>query len=330
MRTVILTESELRQCIDLDSEAIQVVADAFAVLAKGDAIMPPILRLDIKEHNGEVDVKTAYLRGFDSFAVKISPGFFDNPSLGLPSVSGLMVLISAKTGQTEALLLDNGYLTDIRTAAAGAVAAKYLAPQRCTTVGVIGAGTQARLQMQGLHLVRPYKRLLVWARDRAKAERYAQEMGNKLPVETVVVDVAQNVVAESDVVVTTTPAKDPVISADCLHPGLHITAMGSDAEDKNELDPQIVASANLFVCDRTSQSAHLGELHHAIECGTVSEGFSPVEIGQLVAGTSLGRTSADQITVCDLTGTGAQDTAIAVVAHRKALNLGFGTEIVHG
>lgn len=329
MGVVVLTESELRRCVRLDTEAIQVVSDAFSALATDKVTMPPILRLDVAEQNGEMDVKTAYIKGFDSFAVKISPGFFNNPSVGLPSVSGLMILLSASTGQTQAILLDNGYLTDVRTAAAGAVAAMYLAPEQCECVGVIGAGVQARLQMEALHLVRPYKRLLVWARNRGKAERYAEEMGERLSVDAMVAAQARTVVAESDVVVTTTPAKQPVILADWLHPKLHITAMGADAEDKNELDPHLIAAADLFVCDSRSQSVRLGELHHAVTSGVVTEDVSVTELGQITAGMRPGRTDVGHVTVCDLTGTGAQDTVIATVARRKAAELGFGTEIVN-
>src|SRR5439155_19900968 len=124
-RTTILTEAELRKIVTLDLDAVACVENAFRALATLPVAMPPILRLDIPEHRGEVDVKTAYVPGIDGFAIKISPGFFDNPKLGLPSVNGMMVLLSSKTGLVEALLLDNGYLTDVRTAAAGAVAAKH-------------------------------------------------------------------------------------------------------------------------------------------------------------------------------------------------------------
>ena len=123
---LVLTEPDLRQIVRLDDSVVACVEDAFAALATKAVVMPPILRLDIAEHRGEVDVKTAYVPGLDGFAIKVSPGFFDNPKLGLPSLNGLMVLLSATTGLVEALLLDNGYLTDVRTAAAGAVAARHL------------------------------------------------------------------------------------------------------------------------------------------------------------------------------------------------------------
>src|SRR6266481_8080042 len=138
-KILILTEKELRACIRLDHEAVDAVRSAFRALATSEVRMPPILRLDIPEHRGEVDVKTAYVPGLSAFAIKISPGFFDNPRLGLPSTNGLMVLFSATTGLVEALLLDNGYLTDVRTAAAGAVAAKFLARPEAKIAAILGA-----------------------------------------------------------------------------------------------------------------------------------------------------------------------------------------------
>ena len=149
-KVILLSESDLRACVALDAATIDCVEHAFRLLATEKVIMPPILRLDVDEYNGEVDVKTAYLPGLDSFAIKVSPGFFDNPKLGLPSLNGLMVLLSARTGMPEALLLDNGYLTAMRTAAAGAVAARWLAREDARRAAVIGAGEQARLQLKAL------------------------------------------------------------------------------------------------------------------------------------------------------------------------------------
>ncbi|TFV35384.1 ornithine cyclodeaminase family protein, partial [Bradyrhizobium niftali] len=143
-RMKLLTERDLKQIVPLDLKAVQCIEDAFHSLATKKVAMPPILRLDIPEHRGEVDVKTAYVPGVDGFAIKISPGFFDNPKIGLPSTNGMMVLLSSKTGLVQALLLDNGYLTDVRTAAAGAVAAKYLARKDAFVAAILGAGMQAK------------------------------------------------------------------------------------------------------------------------------------------------------------------------------------------
>jgi len=314
----ILTESDLRQLVPLDLEAIGCVEDAFLALATSAVVMPPIMRLDIKEANGEVDVKTAYVPGIASFAIKISPGFFDNPKLGLPSVNGLMVLFSAQTGLVEAALFDNGYLTDIRTAAAGAVSAKLLSRPDASTVAILGAGVQAKLQLQALMLVRPVTAARLWARDPAKAVAAAADLTKSLGIEVTPHAKARDAVNHADIIVTTTPATAPILMADWLEPGQHINAMGSDAEHKNEIDPAIFARLNRYVPDRLSQTRILGELHHAIAADQVSATQEFAELGAVLAGLAPGRTNPGDITLADLTGTGVQDTAIATLARQRA------------
>lgn len=322
----VLTEADLRGCVRLDPAAVDVVEQAFRALAGGKVVMPPILSMDIPDAHGEVDVKTAYIPGFDGFAIKVSPGFFDNPKLGLPSLNGLMILFSAKTGLVDALLLDNGYLTDMRTAAAGAVAARHLAPRDVSTVGVLGAGVQARLQIQAAHLVRPFKKVLVWARDMAKAAACARDINSAIGIEAIATDDPAGLVRDSQLVITTTPSRTPIVQAVWLHPGLHITAMGADQAGKNEIDPAAIAAADLFVCDRVSQSENVGELRSARAAGHLGS-IVPPELGQVIAGAKSGRKSDRDITICDLTGTGAQDTAIATFALRAAKAAGAGTLI---
>ncbi|MGX1308732.1 ectoine utilization protein EutC [Amorphus suaedae] len=322
----IVTEAELRAAVGLDMTAVETVEAAFAALASGTVIMPPILSMAIPEANGEVDVKTAYIPGFDGFAIKVSPGFFDNPKLGLPSLNGLMILFSAKTGLVEALFLDNGYLTDVRTAAAGAVAARHLAPKTVTTAGVMGTGVQARLQVEAAHLVRPFTEVLVWGRDQARAEACAADIAAKLGVAARAETDPERLVAESQLVITTTPAREPVLKAAWLHPGLHVTAMGSDQHEKNEIDPKALAAADLYVCDRVSQCAALGELRSALAAG-VWRGGTPPELGAVVARQVPGRMGDDDVTICDLTGTGAQDTAIATLARKVCAARGAGSSM---
>src|ERR1700744_2653563 len=173
--TVLLGQAQLRKLVPLDLDAIEQVEAAFRSLATEAVAMPPILRLDIPEHAGEVDVKTAYLPRFSSLAIKVSPGFFNNPTLGLPSLNGLMLVLSARTGLTEAVLLDNGYLTAVRTAAAGAVASRWLARKDAKRVAIVGAGEQARLQLKALRLVRDIEHVTVWARDGKRALHYARD-----------------------------------------------------------------------------------------------------------------------------------------------------------
>ena len=325
MNITLLTEKDLRQCIQLDGEVIQAVEEGFTLLSAGQVSMPPIMRIEFPEENGEVDVKSAHVQGLDGFAVKMSSGFFNNYKLGLSSLSGMMVLLSTKTGVPQAVLLDNGYLTDVRTGAAGAVAARHLANEQIETVGVIGAGSQARYQMIGLKQVRDFKKVLVYSV--AGVEAYIEEMLRVLEVEVIAMPSAEAVVRVSDLVVTTTPSKEAYIRPEWLHPGLHITAMGSDAEDKQELTTQAVKSADVLVCDSRKQSFRLGEYHHAKEAGVITSDQQVIELGDLTSKTKSGRKNPSEITICDLTGTGMQDTVIATLAYQKAVGCGLGLQI---
>ena len=306
----IVTETELRRAVPLDLAAIEAVEQGFRRLAQGGVVMPPILSMHMADANGEVDVKTAYVPGLAGFAVKISPGFFDNPKRGLPSTSGLMVVLSAETGRAQAVLLDNGYLTDVRTAAAGAVAARALSRTDSRRVAIIGAGMQARMQLAALRLVRDIETVTIWARDPAKARAMADEVGGTAAATP---DAA---VADADIIVTTTPAIAPILRADWLRPGQHVTAMGSDQPGKAELDPHCLTRADLYVPDRLSQARIQGELRAAIEAGLIAPDATFPELGEVLIARHPGRTAPDQITIADLTGTGVQDTAIATHALR--------------
>ncbi len=322
----ILTEQQLRECVSLDAAIVDVIESAFRALAGGKVVMPPILSMDIADANGEVDVKTAYIPDFDGFAIKVSPGFFDNPKLGLPSLNGLMILFSAKTGLVDALLLDNGYLTDVRTAAAGAVAARHLAPSGIRAVTVFGTGIQARLQVRAARLVRAFDKVHVWGRNPERAAACAGDIAESLGVDAVAVSDPGAAVADSQLVITTTPAREPLFRAEWLHPGLHVTAMGSDQEGKNEIDPAALRDADLYVCDRLAQAEKLGELRSARAAGYLGD-VSPPELGAVVVGDHPGRKDDRQVTICDLTGTGAQDTAIATHANQVARAAGLGNVI---
>ena len=322
----IVTEAELRGAVDLDLETVQVIEQAFGALSDGGVVMPPVMSMELAEAHGEVDVKTAYVPGMSGFAIKVSPGFFDNPKLGLPSLNGLMILFSARTGLVEAVFLDNGYLTDLRTAAAGAVAARHLAPDVVQTAGVIGTGVQARLQARAAHLVRPYQRLLIWGRDADKARACADDLARDLDCDVQVAGQAADLVRDSQLVITTTPARQPVIQAAWLHPGLHITAMGSDQAGKNEIAPEALIRADLYVADRAAQAETLGELRAAMAVGLWDRG-TPPELGDVIRGRATGRRAAEDITICDLTGTGVQDTAIATHVMQRLSGGDLGTVI---
>jgi ornithine cyclodeaminase len=300
-------KAQITEVTGLTDDALAAVEAGFAALGRGEVTMPPVLSMNISESNGEVDVKTAHIRGQERFALKISSGFFDNPKLGLPSLNGLMILFSAKTGVVDSVLFDEGYLTDIRTALAGAIAAKHLSRPDSGSVAVIGAGLQAELQVAALGLVRPIREVHVFARNRERMLAYQDTMAHQYGLPVTLHQSAASACARADIVVTTTPASSPVLHWADLLPGTHVTAMGSDNGHKNELEPAILANADALVVDRRSQSETIGELHHFPGPFT-----KPVfELGQVIAeGLGL-RTAPEQITVCDLSGTGVQDTAIA-------------------
>ncbi|WP_428028018.1 cyclodeaminase [Altererythrobacter sp.] len=310
----ILSEKVLRDLVGLELQAVSCIEVAFKTLASGNVVMPPILSLPVEEQNGDVCIKTAYIPGLESFAIKISPGFFNNSAKGLPSTTGLMVVHSSTTGFVEALLLDNGYLTDIRTAAAGAVAARHLSNEGSTSACIVGAGVQARMQLEALLLVRPITRATIHGRTLEKAIVAAEEMSERLGIEVSASDDLEAGVSQADIVITTTPSKAPLIKPEWLRKGQLVIAMGSDQKSKVELEAECIRRADLFVVDRLSQSQAQGELRHAIEEGIVREDEIFPELGEIVAGRVLGRHAQEDIVICDLTGTGIQDTAIANLA----------------
>ncbi len=321
---LILTEQDLRACVRIDSDAIRVAEDAFRALSSGTVIMPPIMSVEVPDIHAEMDMKTAYIPGYAGFALKVASSFGNNAALGLPNLSGLMMLFSAETGLLQAMLLDNGYLTAVRTAAAGAVAAKHLAPEGVETVGVLGTGEQARLQVEAALLVRPFSRVRVWGRDKAKAEECTTQL-RALGLDARAEPEAERVVRESQLVITATAAREPILKRDWLHPGLHITAMGSDFSGKQELEPAALAAADLYVVDRLTQCATLGELRGAREVGLMAD--DPPELGDVVSGSVRGRRAPTDITIADLTGTGAQDTTVATLALEVARQAGLGSVI---
>lgn len=286
--------------------------------------MSPIISVEVPDIHAEMDMKTAYITGYAGFALKVASSFGNNAALGLPSLSGLMMLFSAETGLLQAMLLDNGYLTAVRTAAAGAVAAKYLAPEGVETVGVLGTGEQARLQVEAALLVRSFQRVRVWGRDPEKAEECATQL-RALGLDARAENEAETVVRESQLVITATAAREPILKRDWLHPGLHVTAMGSDFSGKQELEPAALAAADLYVADRLTQCATLGELRGAREVGLMAE--DPPELGAVVSERHPRRRSPADITIADLTGTGAQDTTVATLALEVARQAGLGSVI---
>ena len=308
----IIEESALRAAVTPE-RAVAVMREAFRADGEGRTRVPAVINLDIPSARGEFHVKTAYIEGVPHVAVKVASGFFDNPAKGLPSGSGLMTLFDAATGLPTALLLDNGFLTDIRTAAAGALAADLLARQFIQIVGVIGSGVQARQQVRCLATVRRFHRVIAWSPNRSNLERYCAEMSAE-GFEAVAAPSAEDVCRSADVLITATPSRKALVSAEWLKEGVHVTALGSDSPGKQELMAECLDSADLVVVDRFAQCAAFGELKHALDAGLLTRNDVHAELGAVVAGRKPGRTADREITIADLTGVGFQDTAIASAA----------------
>jgi ornithine cyclodeaminase len=285
------------------------IESAFVAYSQGRAIVPPVGELLFSDPPGDAHIKYGYVTGDPTFVIKIATGFGDNPRHGLPSYSGAMLVFSTKTGMLESVLLDGGHLTNVRTAVAGAIAAKYLAPSTARTITVFGTGVQARMQVQEISRVLGCRQVRVWGRSAASLATYQRDMeALGFSVEgTLDAGVAAR---GAQVIVTTTPSTSPILDVADVSAGALIIAMGSDTEAKQELTPALVGRADIYVVDSRSQAETRGELHHAITAGTRS--FDGVlELGEVIADRQRGRTSDAQIIVADLTGVAVQDIAIA-------------------
>jgi len=312
MSLPIIDEATLRSVVAPEA-AVATIRAAFAADGTGRTRVPAVINLPIPGTRGEFHVKTAWVDGASVIAVKVASGFYDNPARGLPSGSGLMAVFDAATGLPQAMFFDNGFLTDIRTGAAGAVAAECLSRGDARVVGVVGSGVQARFQVACLRAVRPITGVVAWSPDAAGLARYCEEM-RAGGLEARAAANPQAVCESADILVTATPSHVPLVRAEWLRPGQHVTAVGSDTPGKQELDAACLGRADLVVVDRRSQCAAFGELAAAVREGVLSESGVWATLGEVVAGLRPGRTADHQITVCDLTGVGFQDTAIAAYA----------------
>jgi ornithine cyclodeaminase len=316
---LVYTEPDVRAALDLPS-LIDAVERAFVAASSGGAELPSVIHLEVPESGGEIHVKAGHLHGAKHYAVKVASGF---SAPDPPTADGLVLVFDARDGSPAALLLDGGALTDLRTAAAGGVAARLLAPERVETVAVIGTGTQARLQLDALAVVRPgFAHVRVWGRNRDHATRCVDDLlarpGLPEGCRFAVAESVELALEGADVVITCTASREPIVRARALKPGAHVTALGSDGADKRELDVDVLAAADVLVVDSREQCARIGELHHALDAGTVGSIDDVAELGEVAAGRRPGRTSADQLTVCDLTGVGVQDVAAAALVLERA------------
>ena len=326
---LILREPEIRALLD-PAALIRAMEQAFAAYATGKAQLPPVINLEVPEHEGEVHIKTGHLSGGPYYAVKIASGFYGNATLGRPSSNGMILVFDSRTGAPAAFLLDNGFITDLRTAAAGALAAKYLARETVRTVAVIGAGAQARYQMRLLPLVRTFREVRVWGRNRGRAEACVQDLRRAGIPEQPSFAVANSVeqgVRGADLVITVTASREPLVRAEWLAPGVTVIAVGSDGPDKQELDVEVLARSDRIVADSLPQCLRLGEIHHAVQQGAIKKEKVSTELGELAAGLKPGRQSDQEVIICDLTGVGVQDVAAASLVMQRALAARAGEKL---
>ena len=307
-----LTLDEIKQIL-ATVDPLPLIEQGFVDYSKGLVTVPPIGELIMDK--GEVHIKYGCVKGGDYYTIKIASGFYHNAELGLPAGNGLMLLFSQQTGAPVCALYDEAFLTDVRTAVAGAIAAKYLAPKNVTAIGIIGTGTQARLQALYLKDITPCRDIIVWGRSAEKAAEYKQDMEQQ-GFAVKVANTVGDVMAKANLIVTTTPAKSPLINAQNIRPGMHITAVGSDTVDKQEVEAEILAKADMVVADSISQCLERGEIYQALKDKQINVA-DLVELGNVITD-KAGRTSEDQVTIADLTGVAVQDIKIAEAVYLAA------------
>lgn len=303
----ILGRHEVEETLDMES-CIDACERALAAYSTSGAELPGVIHLEVPESRGEIHVKAGHLHGFPFYAVKVASGFYT-----LDHVDGLVLVFDARDGSPAAILLDGGYLTDLRTGAAGGVAARHLTRDDSSIAAVIGSGIQARRQVEALLSVRPsIGEVRVWGRGAERATVAAAEIEAAHGLDASAAASIRDAIEGADVVITCTASTERLVEADWLVPGTHVTAVGSDSPGKQELDPMILRRADVLVADSIEQCRRLGELQHAIDVADRA-----VELGAICAGIEPGRRHSTELTVCDLTGVGVQDVAAANVVMQR-------------
>jgi alanine dehydrogenase len=327
MKTLILSEEDVKKVLSLE-EVTDAVESAFRMKGLGHAQMPSKQYLFMKKYNGDLRTMPAYLEENDAVAVKVVNSHPENRQKhGLPTVMATIILVDPRTGAPEAIM-GGIWITALRTGAAGAIAAKYLANPNPKTVGMVGAGTQARTQLMGLeHVFGTIEEVRVWDLNGKAAVKYAEEMKSKCDQEFIYpVKSVRNAVQGADIIVTVTPSREPLVSAEWVDEGAHINCIGADAPGKQELDPAVLKKSKIVV-DDWSQSCHGGEINVPLAKGTIKEEDVWGDICEIVAGLKQGRTSPGEITVFTSTGLAIQDAAAAKIAYQKALKQKIGKTV---
>lgn len=313
--TTIINKTEIASLIR-KMDVVEAMKTAFVQFSQGNVVVPPVGELLFENPKREVHLKYGYVKEDDFFCVKIAGGFYGNNALGISSSQGLMLLFSQQTGETKAVLLDEGMLTDIRTAAAGALTARYFAPREVKGIGILGTGIQGQLQLQQVQQVKPCQQVWIWNRNLTRAEKYKEALSKKFDIH--IAQSPEELAQHANLIFTTTPSETPLLSANNIQPGTHITAVGSDTAEKQELGSDLLAKADLVIADSVAQSQSRGEIYRATKDG-VLDASNVIELGHAITNADLQRTSDEQITIADLTGVAAQDIMIAKMVYQAYL-----------
>ncbi|NPE29690.1 alanine dehydrogenase [Methanococcoides sp. SA1] len=318
-----LDQNDVRSILEL-SAVMEAVEKAFEQHGKKKVQMPPKSYLYFDKHNGDLRTMPAYLEEQDVTGVKIVNVHPDNRAKSLPSVMALVVLNSTETGQPLAVM-DGTYLTDLRTGAAGGVAAKYLARKDSHVVGIVGTGNQAKTQLLALSLVFDIHQVKAYGRSTERAEEFRERMMQQIDAEIIVASSVEEV-CDCDILVTVTPVREPVVRSEWIRPGTHINAIGADAAGKEELDPILLTRAKVIV-DDIVQASHSGEVNVPLSDGVITSDDIWAEIGEVIAGIKVGREDESEITVFDSTGLAIQDVAAATLVYDAAKEKGLGRSL---
>ncbi len=321
---VLLTSREIQSLLTLD-ECIDAVEHVFRVYGDGKAVPPAVLSMHAK--GGGFHVKAGLLElGRSYFAAKVNGNFPENSSrFGLPTIQGVIVLCDAGHG-TPLAVMDSRDITTLRTAAATAVAAKFLARQDSRTITICGCGNQGRIQLKALSRICRLETVFAYDRDGEQAMRFSQDLTSELNISVKPVSDLSLAVRQSDICVTCTTSRQPLLGSDDVAAGTFIAAVGADNPQKQELHPSLMAKSKI-VCDIFEQCAAMGDLHHALDAGVLTRANVYAELGEVVAGKKPGRESHEEITIFDSTGMALQDVAAAAVLYEKAQRQGSGVRL---
>ncbi len=311
----IIQEKEILSIVK-NIDVIAAMEVGFIKYSNGLAVVPPVGELLFDKPKGDAHIKYGYIKDEAYYCIKIASGFYENTKLGISSSQGMMLLFSQKTGEPKAVLLDGGNLTNIRTAAAGALAAKYFAPKAVKAIGIIGTGIQGRLQLQYLNEVSSCKKVWIWDKSMEGAQKYKADLGASYDIS--IAASAREVAQHCNLIVTTTPSEAPLLQWDDIQPGSHITAVGSDTAVKQELSNKILEMADLIISDSIEQSKSRGEIFQARK-NTSFQIAKIIELGTAIQDKNLQRKNDDQISIVDLTGVAVQDIMVAQAVYNTHL-----------